>query len=119
LVTRPSTWILLGRTRVTATSRSLEPISRPTPEPKARSFRKSLAMGKARGMAWLGLRPCDEWGGNPESVILTRRRGDAEIGAEKQRERKNERGDSGGMSPSTHGANPGTDSQFPAKCAGN
>src|ERR1035437_8809828 len=113
---RPSTWILLGRTRVTTTSRSLEPISRPTPEPKASSFRKSLAMARSRGMVWLGLRSCDdvllsadlnataepgvEWGGQPESVILTRRRGDAEIGAEKQRERKNERGDSGRMSPS-------------------
>src|ERR1019366_10749003 len=44
--------------------------------------------------------PVVEWGGKAESVILTRRRGDAEIGAEKQRERKNERGDSGGTSPS-------------------
>jgi hypothetical protein len=34
--------------------------------------------------------PVVEWGGKPESVILTRRRGDAEIGAEKQRERENE-----------------------------
>src|SRR3974390_491295 len=31
-----------GRTRATATSRSLVPISTPTPEPKARSLRKSL-----------------------------------------------------------------------------
>src|ERR1035441_6542452 len=56
---RPSTWILLGGTRVTTTSRSLAPISRPTPEPKASSLRRSLAMGRSRGMAWLGLRPCD------------------------------------------------------------
>ena len=56
------------------------------------------------GREYLGFEGTDEpvveWGGKPESVILTRRRGDAEIGAEKQRERKNERGDSGGMSPS-------------------
>src|ERR1035438_2848766 len=38
--------------------------------------------------------PVVEWGGQSESVILTRKRGDAEIGAEKQRERENERGDS-------------------------
>src|ERR1035441_1547820 len=44
--------------------------------------------------------PVVEWGGQSESVILTRRRGDAEIGAEKQREGENERGDSGGTSPS-------------------
>jgi hypothetical protein len=53
---------------------------------------------------YLGFEGTDEpvvvWGRKPESVILTRRRGDAEIDAEKQRERKNERGDSGGMSPS-------------------
>src|ERR1035437_2195128 len=53
MVKRPNTWILLGRTRVTATSRSVAPISRPTPEPKASSLRKSLEMGKSRGMAWL------------------------------------------------------------------
>src|SRR5260370_31342643 len=53
MVRRPSTWILLGRTRVTATSRSVAPISRPTPEPKASNFRKSLAIAKSRGMAWL------------------------------------------------------------------
>src|ERR1019366_699147 len=50
MVKRPSTWILLGRTRVTATSRSVAPISRPTPEPKASSLRKSLERGKTRGM---------------------------------------------------------------------
>src|ERR1035437_9794978 len=50
MVKRPSTWTLLGRTRVTATSRLVAPISRPTPEPKASSFRKSLEMGKSRGM---------------------------------------------------------------------
>jgi hypothetical protein len=44
--------------------------------------------------------PVVEWGGQSESVILTRRRGDAEIGAEKQREKENERGDSGGTWPS-------------------
>src|ERR1017187_2602126 len=53
MVKRPNTWILLGRTRVTATSRSVTPISRPTPEPKASSFRKSLVMGKSSGMVWL------------------------------------------------------------------
>src|ERR1022692_1991480 len=81
MVTRPSTWILLGRTRVTATSRSLEPISRPTPEPKARSFRKSLAMGKARGMAWLGLHFRTRRSRN-ETGMRIQRRG-AEISAEK------------------------------------
>src|SRR6516164_233729 len=40
-----------GRTRVTATSRSLAPISMPTPEPKARSLRKSLEVS-SRGMCW-------------------------------------------------------------------
>ena len=44
--------------------------------------------------------PVVEWSGQHESVILTRRRGDAEIRAEKQREGENERGDSGGTSPS-------------------
>src|ERR1035437_9989830 len=52
MVRRPNTWTLLGRTRVTAISRSVAPISRPTPEPKASSFLKSLEMGKSRGM-WL------------------------------------------------------------------
>src|ERR1035437_6638421 len=52
MVKRPNTWILLGRTRVTATSRSVAPISRPTPEPKASSLRKSLEVGKSSGM-WL------------------------------------------------------------------
>src|ERR1035441_5554904 len=47
--------------------------------------------------------PVVEWGGKPESVILTRRRGDAEIGAEKQRERKNERGVSGDSGASRRG----------------
>jgi hypothetical protein len=37
---------------------------------------------------------------SPESVILTRRRGDAETGAEKQRESETERGDSGVTWPS-------------------
>src|ERR1039458_1640227 len=50
MLKRPSTWILLGRTRVTATSRSVAPISRPTPDPKASSLRKSLVMGKSRGI---------------------------------------------------------------------
>src|SRR5664279_5052402 len=50
---RPNTWILLGRTRVTAISRSVAPISRPTPEPKANSFRKSWERAKSSGMVWL------------------------------------------------------------------
>ena len=42
-----------------------------------------------------------EGDGKPESVILTRRRGDAEISAEKRRsQREDERGDSGGWWPS-------------------
>src|ERR1035438_10140431 len=84
MVTRPSTWILLGRTRVTATSRSLEPISRPTPEPKARSFRKSPAMGRARGMAWLGLHSLTWQSGNETGIRIQRRGAEsAEISAEK------------------------------------
>src|ERR1035437_3169443 len=58
MVKRPNTWILLGRTRVTATSRSVAPISRPTPEPKASSLRKSLEVGKSSGM----------WEGSPGGV---------------------------------------------------
>src|SRR6266545_2630630 len=41
----------VGRTRAAATSRSLRPISRPTPEPKASSLRKSLEMESSRAMA--------------------------------------------------------------------
>jgi hypothetical protein len=37
-----------------------------------------------------------EWGGKPEIVILTRRRGDAEIGRREATRRENEHGDSGG-----------------------
>src|ERR1017187_6230333 len=45
--------------------------------------------------------PVVEGDGQPESVILTRRRGDAEISAEKRRsQREDERGDSGGWWPS-------------------
>src|SRR3954454_2177538 len=70
MVRRPSTWILLGRTRVTAISRSLAPISTPTPEPKASSFRKSLEMAKSRGMVWLvtprGVVPAQEVDGGRE-----------------------------------------------------
>src|ERR1035438_2437674 len=53
MLKRPSTWILLGRTRVTATSRSVAPISRPTPEPKAINFRRSLKMPEAWGIVRL------------------------------------------------------------------
>src|ERR1035437_2991434 len=45
--------------------------------------------------------PVVEGDGQPEGVILTRRRGDAEISAEKRRsQREDERGDSGGCWPS-------------------
>src|ERR1039458_2918369 len=45
--------------------------------------------------------PVVDGDGKPETVILTRRRGDAEISAEKRRsQREDERGDSGGWWPS-------------------
>src|SRR5271157_3599001 len=51
IVTRPSTRIRVGRTRAVATSRSVAPISMPTPEPNASSLRRSLEMGIWKAMA--------------------------------------------------------------------
>src|ERR1035437_2311182 len=51
MVARPSTRILVGRTGAAATSRSVAPISMPTPEPNASSLRRSLEMGIWKGMA--------------------------------------------------------------------
>src|ERR1035441_4946810 len=51
IITRPSTRIPVGRTRTAATSRSVAPISMPTPEPNASNLRRSLEMGIWKGMA--------------------------------------------------------------------
>src|ERR1035441_9745915 len=51
IITRPSTRIPVGRTRRAATSRSVAPISMPTPEPNASNLRRSLEMGIWKGMA--------------------------------------------------------------------
>src|ERR1017187_10021732 len=48
---RPSTRMRPGRTRAATTSRSLPPISIPTPEPNCISFRRSLGIAISSGMA--------------------------------------------------------------------
>src|SRR5207247_9539476 len=47
MVSRPVTWIPLGRTRATTTSRFVAPISMPTPEPNITSLRRSFEMGSS------------------------------------------------------------------------
>src|SRR5215469_12844190 len=50
MVVRPSTWMRDARTLAAATSRSVAPISMPTPDPKAISLRRSLVRELAPGI---------------------------------------------------------------------
>src|SRR5437899_11232598 len=53
---RPTTSILLGRTRAATTSSAVAPISMPMPEPKVRSLRRSFVMRRSLGWGiWRGI----------------------------------------------------------------